>query len=62
MTQTSSQVGFNVSVNEDGQLVFTIGEVRTPVCSHIMAPVVVTRARSLAIAKAVIAAQEGDGS
>lgn len=59
MITSTSDVEGNVLVNEDGQIVLKTGMVKTEYCSHIFDPLVLTRAMSLAIAKAVIAAQEG---
>lgn len=59
MTTTNSSIDVNVAVNKDGQIVWTTGELNAGFCSHTFDPVVLPRAMSLAIAKAVIAAQEG---
>jgi hypothetical protein len=60
MNTTSGATEANVSVNADGQIVWRAGRVETPVCQHIFDPVVLPRAMSLAIAKAVIAAEVED--
>lgn len=56
---TTNKIDVNVAVNEDGQIVWTTGAIKADFCSHLFDPVVLPRAMSLAIAKAVIAAQEG---
>jgi hypothetical protein len=56
---TNSSVNINVSVNQDGQIVWATGTLAAEHCSHSFEPVVLSRAVSLAIAKAVLAAQEG---
>ncbi|WP_437310108.1 hypothetical protein [Sorangium sp. So ce388] len=59
-TTETAAVDINIDVNEDGQIVWKTGEMRGPSCIHVFSPVVVPRALSLAIAKAVVAAQEGE--
>lgn len=59
MRTTESNTPCNVSVNQDGQIVWRTGIVQTPTCQHIFDPVVLPREMSLAIAKAVIEAQQG---
>ncbi len=58
MKTTDGSTECNVSVNQDGQIVWRTGRVETPTCQHIFDPVVLTRGLSLAIARAVIAAQD----
>jgi hypothetical protein len=57
MNTSESSTECNVSVNQDGQIVWRTGRVETPTCQHIFEPAVLTREMSLAIARAVIAAQ-----
>jgi hypothetical protein len=59
---TNRSIAVHVSVNQDGQIVWTTGTLAAEHCSHSFDPVVLPRALSLAIAKAVIAAQEGGSS
>jgi hypothetical protein len=59
MNSSRSTGESHISVNQDGQIVWHVCDVRTDSCLHTFDPVVLPRALSLAIAKAVIAAQEG---
>jgi hypothetical protein len=59
MIASTSNIQSSVLVNEDGQIVLKTGRLSTEQCSHTFDPLVISRAMSLAIAKAVIAAQEG---
>jgi hypothetical protein len=59
VSTTKSKVGIDVSVNEDGPIVWTTDSIHGEDCLHTFDPLVLSRAMSLAIAKAVLAAQEG---
>jgi len=59
MSHSKSTSESHVGVNQDGQIVWHVCDVRTDSCLHVFDPVVLPRALSLAIAKAVLAAQEG---
>lgn len=57
METTNGNVDCDVSVNQDGQIVWRIGIVKTATCQHIFHPVVLPRELSRAIAECVIKAQ-----
>lgn len=54
---TTSKVEARVEVNEDGQIVWKTGVIRSDTCSHMFDPVVLPRKMSLDIARAVLDAQ-----